>query len=127
MRLADILALPSLGFGERMNLPVEEGVYFAIINGDLIAYVGSTYNFRQRWRNHDKRLYLKELGDVRIHYIIARGSYVADLEQDAIEAFRPPLNRVPAIWQRRNDPGTFLPIAIHMLNKPPPPPPTSSD
>lgn len=118
LSLISIAALPSEAFSDRGLLPAQGGVYFAVINGSEIAYVGSTWSFQQRWRNHDKAGRLLELGDLRIHYLaVPEDLFWNYVEQDAIETFRPRLNLVPAKWGWRPSPGIWLPMALDLARK----------
>lgn len=95
--LPSVLALPSTSYRERKLLPDSPGVYFAVIDGMSIAYVGSTGSLRGRWRVHNQRVDLLSLGEVRIHYLEAACESLAEIEQLAMDVFSPPFNRAPAL------------------------------
>lgn len=118
--MAEILSLPSVALAENRQLPEKSGVYFAIIDGSQIAYVGATWSFQQRWRAHNKRLNLVKLGSVRVHYLEVDEEIMCAVEQDVIDLFQPCLNHAPAIWGNRLNPGEYLPEALGRPRKPRP-------
>ncbi len=118
--MVEILALPSVTYGQRRDLPDCSGVYFAVIDQESLAYVGSTGSLRDRWRCHDKRRELLAMGELQVHYVVCPDDFPSNfIEQDVIEAFSPPLNRAPARWGVRPDPGMWLPAALSRRPRPP--------
>ena len=94
LRLATIeqvLALPSVPFSNRWQLPEQPGVY-VVLNGDAVLYVGEAFDsIRKRWRAHNKRTQAEALGADRIAYMVCGdGRWWA--EEYAVFHLQPPLN-----------------------------------
>lgn len=63
------LALPSVPLEDRLQLPTEPCIYFAIDSQNTVQYVGRAKNPRSRWQGHHRRSQLEEMGGVRIAYV----------------------------------------------------------
>jgi len=93
-RIEQVKALDSVSFDRRKELPDAPGMYFAIVNGDQVAYIGvSRASLRRRWKQHDRRTALHSLGSVEIAYALCDDPAVlTEAERAAIACLRPVLN-----------------------------------
>lgn len=86
----DIHALPSVPVSRRDLLPDAPGLYFLLLNGDVI-YVGiSTTSLRVRWASHGKRT-VDDSATIAFETAISPDE-LHTAEVAAIAAFRPRLN-----------------------------------
>jgi helix-turn-helix protein len=94
--IEEVLALPSVGMLDRDCLPSLPGLYFAVLDGERVAYVGiARTSLRRRWAYHHRAIDLMASGKPTVHYMTApAGSSLKDAEDAAIRAFVPSLNRV---------------------------------
>jgi len=101
-----VLALPSVPYSDRRLLPIEPGLYFAIVNGDQVAYIGaSTTSLRGRWHEHNRRVQMERLGSISIACVPCSDlAVLAVAERRAIETLRPPLNTFHAAHPRPANP-----------------------
>lgn len=95
VELIDPFSLPSVGYRQRSQLPKASGIYFAIVNEELL-YIGQSYNLYYRWQYHERRYDLKALGDITIAWFTTIDKSENErwkLEEAYIDHFRPALNR----------------------------------
>jgi hypothetical protein len=103
--LAEVRALPAVAYERRRFLPDAPGIYFALIDGEHVAYIGMATSLRSRWKGHGMDNRLKELGSVTIAYSVACGpGSLRDMESAAIQAFRPRLNFLHVPVESRGQP-----------------------
>lgn len=93
--IEEVLALPSVGMLDRDRLPKTPGLYFAVLNGDRVAYVGkATTSLRRRWESHHRAIDLLASGSPLVYYLTTEpGLDLMEAESAAIRAFVPVLNR----------------------------------
>lgn len=92
--LAEIQALPSLSLESLALLPEEPALYFVLLNGNQVGYIGmSTVSLRHRWKSHHRVVQLRAAGASALHYLTVDGNYpLAEAERAAIKTFGPPFN-----------------------------------
>ena len=97
----DPLTLPYVALSELRYLPTCAGIYFAIEEGEKVAYIGQSLNIRQRWRAHTVAADLCEASDlaaarrIRLAWLAVEDVRELDrLERSFIREFRPRLNQV---------------------------------
>lgn len=93
--IADInpLTLPSLPLEEKLSLPECPAIYFAILEGDEVLYIGRATNLARRWLGHHRYGQLKNIGNVKLSWLECENStLLADIELALIDWFDPPLN-----------------------------------
>jgi hypothetical protein len=110
--LDQIKALDSVPFTRRKELPDAPGMYFAIVNGDRVAYIGtSKVSLRRRWKEHNRRPSLLALGAVEIAYAVCDDlAVLAEAERAAVRVMRPALNYFHVAgatdhWRQHHQPG----------------------
>ena len=88
----NVFTLPSVPVKDKLLLPKEPAVYFAISLKQGIQYIGQTCNLKRRWKNHDL---LFELLDCQIFYLIYYGEERSRvlLESAFITKYMPPKNK----------------------------------
>lgn len=88
----NVFALPSVPVKDRLLLPKEPAIYFAISLKQGIQYVGQACDLKRRWKNHDL---LFEVLDCQIFYLIYYGEERSRvlLESAFITKFMPPKNK----------------------------------
>ena len=85
--------LPSVPLENRIELPTESCIYFAIDSQGVVQYIGRTANLKQRWSGHHQLGDLSLLSGVRIAYLSLDGSLLVEVEKALISWFKPPLNK----------------------------------
>lgn len=87
---------------DRRNLPIDSGVYF-IINSkkfDEVFYVGSAKNIKSRLSSHSTlKTIIEDKGadKVAITWMRSEVSQIGKLEQQMINKFRPPYNKLMVV------------------------------
>lgn len=97
--------LPSLAFEDRHDLPECPALYFVLNSKRDVMYIGQTGNLNGRWKGHHRALQMQN-SNCRIHwYRVDNESKRVDIENRAIDYFRPPWNNttVPVADRRRVD------------------------
>jgi len=90
----DLLALPSLALTERAQLPDAAGIYFALVNTDVI-YIGKARRLRMRWASNTHHRYSQfaTMGNVRLAWLTLGDETLCDaVEQACIAYFNPRFN-----------------------------------
>lgn len=95
----DPLALPYVAMSELRYLPECAGIYFAIEENNIVAYIGQSVNIYNRWRGHHVQGSLCDLSDlesarrVRLAWMaVSSVDQLDSLERALIRRFRPRLN-----------------------------------
>lgn len=94
----DPYSLPSVTLGQRDQLPSVSGIYFAILDAEIL-YIGRSINIQQRWRweGHHRANQLQSLGNVIIAWFpftCLDEKELGELEEECIEHFKPTLNGI---------------------------------
>lgn len=94
--MSRVLALPSVAFDQRQDLPTDPGLYFLIGDDDRIVYVGEAWvSIRRRICGHKRVKQALQTGDIRIAYAVCPDAGVRGLaETFAIFSLQPELNVV---------------------------------
>ncbi|MGL5059262.1 MAG: GIY-YIG nuclease family protein [Microcoleus sp.] len=87
-------------FDRLILLPNEPGIYYVVAKGKVV-YVGESKSIYNRWNRdglfaHHKKAIVQEIDKqypVRICYNFCPLEYLRDKEAEAIEKFKPPLNK----------------------------------
>jgi hypothetical protein len=88
----DVFSLPSVS--DCGDLPSEPGVYFLIVNADVL-YIGQTWRLDRRWKNHTHKSHL-ERPNARIAFLIVAKELACvrnEIERLFIKRFKPVLNK----------------------------------
>jgi hypothetical protein len=90
------MSLPFVRIKDRLKLPGEPGIYFAMFESQIL-YVGkSNKSLRKRWARHHKEMDLLSVGSVNIAYAVGMDSQeINSLESALISIYAPPLNNAP--------------------------------
>lgn len=97
----DLSELPAVSLTCRSSLPSMPCIYFAIDSLGAVQYIGKTVNAQQRWTQHHRYKQLKEIGGVRIAYLLIESDLLTKVESALIAWFKPPLNDSPIIGNRK--------------------------
>jgi hypothetical protein len=89
-----VLALPWVSYRDKLCLPTGPGLYFAIIDGREVVYIGmSATSIRARWFQHSHLAPIREQGAITIAYVeIDDIPTLKAAERLAIRSIRPVLN-----------------------------------
>jgi hypothetical protein len=87
------LALPSVPLEDRLQLPANPCVYFAIDSQGVVQYIGQTKNPRNRWAQHHRRSQFENMGGVRIAWMFVDERLLERIEFELIDKLRPPFNK----------------------------------
>lgn len=91
--VAQVLALPWVGWEDRDLLPPAPGLYFVLVDGQVIYIGRSNTSLRTRWKQYPLRRVFEEYGPFRVAFVrIADIDAVKPAEKQAIRAMRPLLN-----------------------------------
>ena len=88
----DTKTLPCMTLSDSKSFPQVSCIYFAIDSLGCVHYVGKTKNLNSRWKNHQCKDRLLNIGGIKIAYLILDDSSLGQVEKDAILFFSPPLN-----------------------------------
>jgi hypothetical protein len=105
--LEEVLRLPSVHFIDRSLLPNESGIYFVIYEAQKqrLAYLGKAESLRLRWAGHHREPELSLLTclgiAVDIAWVEIERENLNEAENFLIEVFRPPLNDIHTLENRR--------------------------
>lgn len=85
--------LPSVTLKDKKLLPESSGIYFAIDSQGTIQYIGRSIDINQRWKAHHRSQQLKDIGNIKIAYLLVSEESLLDVIESAlIEWFQPKLN-----------------------------------
>lgn len=89
-----LLSLPFVSIENRLQLPSDSGIYFAIDGLGCVQYIGKASNLKQRWSGHHKHDELSCFDEVRIAWLsVSDVRLLCPIEAALIHYFKPPLNR----------------------------------
>lgn len=90
-----LAALPSVALESRCDLPMCQGVYFAVAHDGTVLYIGKAINIRKRWMGHHRKADIERWGDVSIFWLQFDGSaeLLHEIEQACVKHFDPLLNK----------------------------------
>jgi hypothetical protein len=89
----EIAALPRVALEARCQLPKCQGIYFAVVAGEVV-YIGKAKNLNNRWLGHHRLIDLKQYDDVVLSWLQVDGDTLLlnAVESACIERFRPAMN-----------------------------------
>lgn len=88
--MIDVTTLPSVGVADARLLPECPGIYFVILDGEVI-YVGKSKNLNARWKSHHRLYQARDIG-ATIAYLSVPEKDLAETEESLIEIFLPRWN-----------------------------------
>jgi hypothetical protein len=89
----NLQSLPWLPLSGTNGFPNEPAIYFAIDSTNTVQYVGKAVKLRGRWKRHHKYAQLKQIGDIRIHYLYVKQiKHIDRIEALLIQRLKPLLN-----------------------------------
>jgi len=90
----DPFSLPQTPLERKGELPDMSGIYFAIVDSEIL-YIGKSTDLQQRWQAHHRLKQLKSYGNVILAWCLLADLEEYDLDQleaACIEYFKPLLN-----------------------------------
>jgi hypothetical protein len=89
VNIKDLQSLPLTSYRQ---LPAISAVYFIVVDPDDVLYIGQARSLRHRWTQGHHRA-LDAIGNnPRIAWLPTELSKLAEVENDLLKLFRPPLN-----------------------------------